>query len=63
MTLDEKIRQNAPADDKLAIYKSQAIAVTKKKEQKHEEMKKLEVEKMALEKAMHDKEESYAKNN
>jgi hypothetical protein len=31
-TLEEKIRQNAPADDKLTIYKSQANAVMKKKE-------------------------------
>lgn len=30
--LEDKIRQNAPADDKLAIYKSQANAVSKKKD-------------------------------
>lgn len=30
--LDDKIKQNAPADDKLAIFKSQAAAVSKKKE-------------------------------
>ena len=59
--LDDKIRQNAPADDKLAIYKSQATAVSKKKEQKMEEVKKLETEKMALEKLMNDKESEYAK--
>lgn len=51
-TLDEKIRQNAPSDDKLTIYKSQATAVMKKKELKNDELKKLEVEKMALEKSM-----------
>jgi len=51
------LQQNAPADDKLAIYKSQANAVSKKKEQKLEEIKKLEVEKLALEKTMRDKEE------
>ena len=60
--LEDKIRQSAPADDKLAIYKSQATAVSKKKEQKFEEIKKLEVEKMALEKMMADKEAEYAKS-
>lgn len=60
-TLDDKIRQNAPADDKLAIYKSQATAVSKKKESKGEELKKLGTEKMALEKAMNDKEAEYAR--
>eukprot|EP00347_Sterkiella_histriomuscorum_P000891 403374126 len=59
--LDDKIRQNAPADDKLAIYKSQATAVSKKKEQKMEEVKKLDTEKIALEKLMNDKESEYAK--
>jgi len=55
--LEGKISQNTPADDKLAIYKSQANAVSKKKEQKIEELKKLEVEKLALEKTMREKEE------
>lgn len=59
--LDDKIRQNAPADDKLAIYKSQATAVSKKKEQKIDEVKKLDTEKIALEKLMNDKESEYAK--
>ena len=58
--LEGKIQQNTPADDKLAIYKSQANAVSKKKEQKTEELKKLEVEKLALEKIMREKEEQYA---
>lgn len=60
-TLDEKIRQNAPVDDKLAIYKSQATAVSKKKDSKGEELKKLETEKIALEKLMTDKESEYAR--
>ena len=30
--LDDKLRQNAPADDKLAIYKSQAASLQKKKQ-------------------------------
>lgn len=60
-TLDDKIRQNAPADDKLAIYKSQATAVSKKKEAKNEELKKLDTEKIALEKLMNDKEAEYAR--
>jgi intraflagellar transport protein 81 len=60
--LDDKIRQNAPADDKLGIYKSQATAASKKKEQKFEEVKKLETEKIALEKLMNDKEAQYAKS-
>ena len=60
-TLEEKLRQNAPADDKLAIYKSQAAAVSKKKELKADEQKKLETEKYALEKLMNDKEGEYAR--
>lgn len=48
--LEVKIQQNAPANDNLAVYKSQANGVSKKKEQKMEEIKKLEVEKLALEK-------------
>ncbi len=32
ITLEEKLRQNTPADDKLAIYKSQAAASSKRKE-------------------------------
>jgi hypothetical protein len=59
--LDDKIRQNAPADDKLAIYKSQATAVSKKKELKNDELKKLDTEKIALEKLMNDKETEYAR--
>ena len=35
----------------MAIYRSQANAVSKKKDQKNEEFKKLEMEKMAREKA------------
>lgn len=59
--LEDKIRQNAPSDDKLTIYKSQATAVMKKKEQKTDELKKLEVEKIALERQMQQAEENYAK--
>ena len=59
--LNSKISQNTPADDKLAIYKSQANAVSKKKDQKNEELKKIEVEKIALEKIMREKEDQYQK--
>ena len=45
----------------MAIYRSQANAVSKKKEQKTEELKKLEMEKMALEKTMQEREENYVK--
>jgi hypothetical protein len=34
MTLEEKLKQNTPVDDKLAIFKSSAAMLTKKKEQK-----------------------------
>lgn len=61
MDLEQKIKQQAPADDKLAIYKSQANAVMKKKQQKEEEIRKLEVEKIALEKTMREREETYQK--
>lgn len=50
MTLEDKLKVNTPQDDKLGIFKSQAAMLTKKKEQKAEQMKKLEVEKQALEK-------------
>ena len=45
----------------MAIYRSQANAVSKKKDQKNEEFKKLEMEKMALEKTMQEKEDNYTK--
>ena len=45
MQLEEKLKQNTPADDKLGIFKSQAAMLIKKKEQKQNEIKKLEVEK------------------
>lgn len=32
MGLEDKLKQNTPADDKLAIFKSQASMLTKKKE-------------------------------
>jgi len=50
--LEDKIRQNAPADDKLAFYKTQANQVSKRKEQKTEELKKLEMEKLAAERSL-----------
>ena len=59
--LEDKLKQNAPQDDKLAIFKSQAAMLIKKKEQKAAEMKKLEFEKQALEKTMADKENEYAR--
>ena len=49
----------APKEDKLAIYRSQANAITKRREQKDEEMKKLETEKKALEQQMASKEAEY----
>lgn len=61
MILEDKLKQNAPQDDKLAIFKSQAAMLIKKKEQKAAEIKKLEVEKQALEKTMQDKESEYAR--
>lgn len=32
MVLDDKIKQNAPKDDKLGIFKGQATMLSKKKE-------------------------------
>ena len=61
MGLEEKLKQNTPADDKLGIFKSQAAMLIKKKEQKQNDIKKLEVEKQALEKHMADKEGEYAR--
>ena len=59
MNLEEKLKQTNPADDKLAIYKTQAATASKKKEQKSEELKSLETEKEALEKMMTEKEQQY----
>lgn len=61
MTLEDKLKVNTPADDKLAIFKSSAQMLTKKKEQKQEQIKKLEIEKQALEKQMAEREGEYAK--
>jgi intraflagellar transport protein 81 len=48
-------------EDKLAIYRTQAKAVAKKKEQKETEIKRLEQEKATAERAMQDKEGQYEK--
>ena len=61
MTLEDKLKQATPADDKLAIFKSQAAMLSKKKEQKMQDMKKLDIEKQGLEKVMQDKEAEYAR--
>lgn len=59
MNLEEKLKQTNPADDKLAIYKTQAATASKKKEQMAEELKSLETEKEALEKMMTEREQQY----
>lgn len=59
--LEQKLQQNAPADDNLAIYKTQANSISKKKQEKEEEVKKFENDKMNLEKQMRDKEDKYSK--
>ena len=59
--LEDKLNSTDPADDNLAIYKTQAAAASKKKENKIEEMNSLEKEKFALEKLMADKEAEYVK--
>jgi intraflagellar transport protein 81 len=57
--LDDKLSNANPADDNLAIYKTQAAAASKRKENKIDEMNTLEKEKHALEKLMADKEQEY----
>ena len=47
--MSEKLRQQNPADDKLAIYKQQATLVTKKKEKLMADLKKLETQQRKLE--------------
>ena len=59
--LEQKLVRNAPSDDKLAIYKSQATAISKKKETKSDEMRKCELEKTNLEKTLREKESQYEK--
>ena len=61
MTLESKIKDSTPADDKLGIFKQQANMLSKKKEQKHGEMQKFQMEKAALEKTLQDKESEYAR--
>ena len=61
MGLEEKLKLNTPADDSLAIFKSSASMLTKKKDQKNEAIAKLNVEKLALEKIMFEKEQEYSK--
>lgn len=58
--LESKIQPES-SDDKLAIYRSQAKAVQKKKEQKMEEFKRLETEKITLEKSLSEREDQYQK--
>lgn len=57
--MDDKLSSANPADDNLAIYKTQAAAASKRKENKLEEMQSLEKEKYALEKLMAEKEQEY----
>jgi intraflagellar transport protein 81 len=56
-----KLQQNAPQNDNLAVYKSQANGIRKKLEQKNEEFKKMEVEKTAMERQLREKEDAYQK--
>ena len=58
--MESKI-QPEQANDKLAIYRSQAKATKKKKDQKLEEIKRLEKEKMDLEKQLAERENYYEK--
>jgi len=51
---------SAGTEDKLAIYKSQANAASKKKEKALEELSKVEDEERALEKTLDQKEKEYA---
>lgn len=59
--LEDKIASTNPADDNLAIYKTQAAAASKKRENKEQEMHDKEKEKIALEKLMSEKEAEYVK--
>ena len=58
--LESKI-QPENTEDKLAIYRTQAKNVAKKKQGKEEEIKRLEQEKNQLERSMQEKEENYLK--
>ena len=53
--------RNSPSSAKLAIFKSQAAMLSKKKEQKNADIKKMELEKLALERTLADKEGEYAR--
>ena len=43
MTLEEKLKMNTPADDKLGIFKQQAAMLVKKKDLKQQDIKKLDL--------------------
>ncbi len=58
--LESKIQPDN-AEDKLAIYRTQAKNVAKRKQQKEDDIKKLEQEKQQLERTLKDKEENYEK--
>jgi intraflagellar transport protein 81 len=60
-TLDDKLTTANPADDNLAIYKTQAAAASKRKENKEQEINDKEKEKFALERLMTEKEAEYVK--
>ena len=58
--LESKIQPDN-TEDKLAIYRTQAKNVAKRKQTKEEDIKKLEQEKLQLEKTLKDKEDNYEK--
>ena len=63
MKLDSKVQEATPKDDKLAVFKSSALQLVRKKEQKVDQIKKMEIEKQVLEKQMQDKEAQYAQKH
>ena len=63
MKLDSKVQEATPKDDKLAVFKSSALQLVRKKEQKVDQIKKMVIEKQVLEKQMQDKEAQYAQKH
>ena len=59
-SLEEKAKKGNTQDDKLAIYKSQANTMSKKKEKSLEELTKSEQELQMVEKKIQEKEKEYA---
>lgn len=61
--LEVKLKKSNPEDDKLAVYKTQAQAMSNKKEAAMEALRKVDIEKKSYEHKLALKEEEFAKSS